>query len=130
MAKSLERGRAPRSPRAYLFGIARKVSQAAWKRQYRERSFTTSTESADREWAAPEADGRISAAHEMIATLPSLHREALDLRFTQGLSYAEIAEALNIPVGTVRSRLHHAIRAVRNALAEDDPDNSPNDTNP
>ena len=37
----------------------------------------------------------------------------LDLRFNQSLSYTEIAEALEIPVGTVRSRLHNAIALIR-----------------
>ena len=51
-----------------------------------------------------------------LPTAERLEREILDLRFSQGLSYAEIAEALDIPVGTVRSRLHHAVAEVRTRL--------------
>ncbi len=40
-------------------------------------------------------------------------RQAIVLREFEGRSYAEIAEALNIPLGTVRSRLHHAVAEVR-----------------
>ncbi|WP_323791120.1 sigma factor-like helix-turn-helix DNA-binding protein, partial [Nocardioides sp.] len=33
-----------------------------------------------------------------------------------GLSYAEVADAVGVPVGTVRSRIHRARRALRGAL--------------
>lgn len=46
------------------------------------------------------------------------HREVLVLKEIQGLNYAEIAEALAIPEGTVASRLYHARRALKDALEE------------
>lgn len=117
LARGLEKGVRPESPRAYLFGIARHLSRAAWKRGYREREVILPALRAEpaRETAAPE-DPRLGPACDAIATLSPVHREILDLRFTHQLSYAEIAEALAIPVGTVRSRLHHAIRAVRQQI--------------
>jgi threonine synthase len=45
---------------------------------------------------------------EVIAGLPQLQREILDLRFQHDLSYAEIAEVLDIKHGTVMSRLSRA----------------------
>ena len=39
--------------------------------------------------------------------------EVLQLRFVDGLSLAEIAQALNVPVGTVKSRLHNALRHLK-----------------
>ncbi len=45
---------------------------------------------------------------EAVACLPAWQREVLLLREWQDLSYAEIAEVLAVPVGTVRSRLHKA----------------------
>jgi RNA polymerase sigma factor (sigma-70 family) len=50
------------------------------------------------------------------ARLAPLHREVLALAFVQELPYAEIAAVLDIPVGTVKSRLNHARRALRAAL--------------
>lgn len=44
------------------------------------------------------------------------HREVLVLKELEGLNYAEIAEAVGIPEGTVASRLFHARRALREAL--------------
>lgn len=110
MARGLEKGGKPRSLRAYLFGIARHVSAAAWRRQAREGRPVGIDE-----FAAPDrsTDDRVEAAREVMESLPELQREILELRFIQQLSYAEIAEALAIPVGTVRSRLHHAVAMVR-----------------
>ncbi|HEX9754324.1 MAG TPA: sigma-70 family RNA polymerase sigma factor [Gemmatimonadales bacterium] len=48
--------------------------------------------------------------------LPQEYREAAALYFTQDLSYQEIAEVLNVPIGTVRSRLHRARRLLQKAL--------------
>ena len=51
-----------------------------------------------------------------IEQLPDDARQTLLLREVEGLSYAEIAECLGVPKGTVMSRLHHARRRVRELL--------------
>jgi len=51
--------------------------------------------------------------------LPIDHRAVVVLKHYVGLTNEEIAEALEIPEGTVRSRLHHSIRAMRAALDAD-----------
>lgn len=117
MARGLKEGRQFKSARGYLFGIARHLSQAAWTEQHKVIPFDLVT----REVSTPVDDDRISAARETISALEPLQREILDLRFSQGLSYAEMAEALNIPLGTVRSRLHHAIAEVRHRLESENP---------
>ena len=48
-----------------------------------------------------------------LATLSDRHREALLLRFVDDLRLEEIAVRLAIPVGTVKSRIHHALRVLR-----------------
>ncbi len=48
--------------------------------------------------------------------LPDDFRAAATLYFTQDLSYQEIAEILDVPIGTVRSRLHRARRMLQKAL--------------
>jgi RNA polymerase sigma-70 factor (ECF subfamily) len=53
-----------------------------------------------------------------IDELPEGARETLVLREVDGLSYAEIAEALGIPKGTVMSRLHYARKRVQEILLE------------
>ncbi len=49
----------------------------------------------------------------VLAGLPAQQREVLLLRFVDGLSIEEVALALDIPAGTVKSRIHHAIRTLR-----------------
>jgi RNA polymerase sigma-70 factor, ECF subfamily len=49
----------------------------------------------------------------MLADLPQTHREVLLMRFVDGLSMDEIAAALRIPSGTVKSRLHNALERLR-----------------
>lgn len=113
-ARAIRNGQRLDSARGYLFGIARHVSQAVWAGHRREATLPLDEESA--EVAAPAPDARVEAAREEIALLPALQREILDLRFSQGLSYAEMAVALDIPVGTVRSRLHHALIQLRSRM--------------
>ena len=61
--------------------------------------------------------GQLRAAlARAIDELPDAARETLILREVEGLSYAEIAEALEIPKGTVMSRLHYARRRVQELL--------------
>lgn len=53
----------------------------------------------------------------LLAALPSGQREAITLRFVDGMSIREIAEALDIPEGTVKSRLHQGIARLRDSPA-------------
>jgi RNA polymerase sigma-70 factor (ECF subfamily) len=48
-----------------------------------------------------------------MASLSPAHRETVLLRFVDDLSIDEIAAATGVPAGTVKSRLHHAIAAMR-----------------
>ncbi len=52
-----------------------------------------------------------------LRSLPEDFRAAVVLCDVVGLSYEEISEALDVPVGTVRSRIHRGRRALRNELA-------------
>jgi RNA polymerase sigma-70 factor (ECF subfamily) len=56
------------------------------------------------------------SVEQALAALPDDFRAAATLYFMQDLPYQEIAEILNVPIGTVRSRLHRARRMLRKAL--------------
>jgi RNA polymerase sigma-70 factor (ECF subfamily) len=49
----------------------------------------------------------------VVAALPEGQREVILMRFVDGLSLEETATALSIPVGTVKSRLHNGLNALR-----------------
>jgi RNA polymerase sigma-70 factor (ECF subfamily) len=48
-----------------------------------------------------------------LAALPTRYREAVVLRYVQDLSYGEVAEALDVPVGTAKSDVHRALKMLR-----------------
>jgi RNA polymerase sigma-70 factor (ECF subfamily) len=56
------------------------------------------------------------AIHEALQALPPHHREALTLFFLEQMSYKSIAEVTRCHLGTVRSRLYHAKRSLREKL--------------
>jgi len=55
--------------------------------------------------------------HRIVASLPEMQRVVISLRYFAGLSHEEIAQALDIPAGTVRSRLSRAYERLRPLLA-------------
>lgn len=58
----------------------------------------------------------VSAIEKALATLPESLRIAIELREFDHLSYEEIAERMDIPIGTVRSRIFRAREALANAV--------------
>ena len=60
---------------------------------------------------------RTVAVQSAIAALPDASRAVLILREYEGLSYREIAETLDIPLGTVMSRLSYARKLLKDELA-------------
>jgi RNA polymerase sigma factor (sigma-70 family) len=50
---------------------------------------------------------------ELLAGLPRPYREAVVLRHVEGLAYAEVAEVLGRPVGTVKTHVHRGVRQLR-----------------
>ena len=57
----------------------------------------------------------------LLAELPRRYRVAVVLRHVQGLSYAEVAEVLDQPVGTTKSDVHRGLRLLRQALERQGP---------
>lgn len=66
--------------------------------------------------AEPAAGAEVVQALER---LPEGARAVVNLGILQGLSYPEVAKVLRIPVGTVKSRMFHALRTLRRLLEED-----------
>lgn len=114
-ARDIDALKAAASKTAWLIGIARNLL----RRERRRRTQRRETELRDVESpvAADAEDERLDSMRRAICRLPTPQREVVELRLQDDLSYAEIAEALQIPIGTVRSRLHHAVAALRERMA-------------
>jgi len=57
--------------------------------------------------------------HHALLQLALLHREVLTLYFLEGMTVEQIASVLEVPAGTVKSRLFHARRVLRDVLAKE-----------
>ena len=66
-----------------------------------------------------------SAVRSAVAELSPLHRDVVILHELHGLSYQECAAALQVPVGTVKSRLSNAFRRLRGSLSAYAPGQAP-----
>lgn len=108
------------SRQAWLFGIARRTC-ADWFRTKKRKGVMVGLANLDVfESSVPaktNAD-RIEAVWGAIKELGAEQSEVVQLRFAGDLSYAEIGQALDIPVGTVRSRLHRGLKAIREKIKE------------
>lgn len=115
------------SQRAWLYGIAanllrrhHRAEARRWQAYARypvERADDPSERAAERADAA----GNHGLVAQAVARLDARDRDVLLLYAWAELSYAEIAQALDLPVGTVRSRLSRARRQVRAGLDLPDP---------
>jgi RNA polymerase sigma-70 factor, ECF subfamily len=76
-----------------------------------------SSPGADEQFAASRLGDDVQRA---LMELPYEFREAVVMCDVVGLSYEEIAEAVAVPVGTVRSRIHRGRKALRSALVQEE----------
>lgn len=109
--------------RPWLYGIATNLvgqHRREEVRRYRMPSVVPDVgDHADRVAADVTAQAMRSMLTGALAALSAEDRDVLLLVAWEQLSYVEIADALSIPVGTVRSRLNRARRKVREALGTD-----------
>ena len=103
----------------FLFLIARQTwIDELRRRKRRERleqeiTLHIQTTHGDTEDAPLHDDLDLAAA---LDTLSPSHRETIELAIYQGLPYPDVAAILRVPVGTVKTRMFHAIRALRKHL--------------
>lgn len=112
-----------RSPRAWLFLILRR-RYARLRRIEQRRPWFVSLSSAQVESLTTEVRGdRIEAADSLqfaLDGMSDLFKIPLLMVFVQGMSCAQAAEQLDLPLGTVLSRIHRAKQKLRDAAREQD----------
>lgn len=114
------------SAKPWLFGIAANLARTHHRRTARRRDTQDRLVAEDRPTADPGPEDRLARLAETepvaaaIRSLPERDREPLLLFAWGDLSYEEVAEAMGVPVGTVRSRIHRARGRVREELGHDE----------
>jgi RNA polymerase sigma-70 factor (ECF subfamily) len=107
--------------RAYLLAMLRHRYYDAFRARRRRPQFVELDRPGEEQeacaGAGPEARAEQGDVMRAVAALRPHHREALVAVDLAGLSYAEAADFLGVPLGTVMSRLHRARAAVVDAVA-------------
>jgi RNA polymerase sigma-70 factor (ECF subfamily) len=120
VVRSIGSLRDPRALPAFLYTTARHTAISRLRRLQSEAATVGGTDFEDVE----ETDDGLAdfenaeQVHHALDQLPLAQREALALFFLQDLSLDEIANLLEVPIGTVKSRLHYGKLALRKALSE------------
>jgi RNA polymerase sigma-70 factor, ECF subfamily len=104
----------------WLYGILRhRFLKTCRQRSGEQPTFLDVTlfESLPQKSLGPEALFQMSEdaerVHRAVAELPEKHREVIELRFFADASLEDIAAVLEVPLGTVKSRLHHGLKKLR-----------------
>jgi RNA polymerase sigma factor (sigma-70 family) len=119
------RGEGASQSRAWLLTIVRNMAHT-WRARHRGDASTTEFDEAVHSEAMtgehPEALFSRNDAREALARaldhLPPDFREVIVLREIEGLSYKEISEVVEVPVGTIMSRLSRARKRLQDALTD------------
>ncbi len=113
---------------AWLFGIAhQRCAQHFRKTRRQDVLFADDPETGEAEGGGPDprdallSAERADALYALVDRLPLPQRSALLLHVLGDFSLEEIAGIAGVPLGTVKSRLHHAKRAMRSLIEEEQP---------
>ena len=108
--------------RTWLYGIARRQAHNRLRSARPAAAALDDVPEVVEPAAGPEELALVRLDRDQVLTavtgLSLPHREVVVLAFVAGLSQAEIADVVGVPVGTVKSRLHHARAALVHALTE------------
>lgn len=108
--------RRPESYYAWLFGFAERVMKEYLRDKERAKHAVTIS----REQAHHEESARGFDLEQAIVNLPTAYREVVLLRYYGELSCVEVAERMDIPLGTVTKRLSRAHKMLRRSLGTSD----------
>lgn len=101
------------SLKTFLYPAVQHLSIAARRQSQRFQSTESDLERLEGSMTTDPIMAEEELLRGVLASLSPGHREVLLLRFVEGLSLGEIAEAMDLPLGTVKSRLHNALGTLR-----------------
>jgi RNA polymerase sigma-70 factor, ECF subfamily len=99
--------------KTFLYPAVKNLSIAARRKAERHQSTESELAVLENEPSAEPMTAGAKDVEAVLANVSAEQREVLLLRFVDGLSLNEIAEVMDIPLGTVKSRLHNALAALR-----------------
>ena len=102
----------------FLFLMARQVRIDALRRQARRENREENWGKEQPTSEGPKAFGVREDVRWALAKLSEPLRDVIELGVFQDLPYAEVAEILGIPVGTVKSRMHNALKELKEIFDE------------
>ena len=102
----------------FLFLMARQVRIDALRRQTRRANREERWGQEQPQTEAPRTGGEREDVRWAVAKLSEPLRDVVELGVFQDLPYAEVAEILGIPVGTVKSRMHNALKELKEIFDE------------
>lgn len=105
---------------AWLYRIARNRAVRELRRRRQPLCPLEGIEPAAEDTAEDFSAEDAAGLHAALDQLAPEHREVLLLRFIEELTYDDIARITGCPVGTVRSRIHYAKRALLRALVKEE----------
>jgi RNA polymerase sigma-70 factor, ECF subfamily len=97
----------------FLYPVVKHLALAARRKRQRMAGDEAALQTAAERPGAADPRAAREELGAVVAALPETHREVLLMRFVDAMSLEEIAGALDIPTGTVKSRLHNAIAMLR-----------------
>ena len=109
------------TPYTWLYGIMRRrfLLHCRKKRRFSRLLSLAGPSLRTSEKAEFERDDRLDPMMLAVFSLPPKHREIILLRYIEGRKIAEIAGLLRISEGTVKSRLHHALRRAKTVINQE-----------
>ena len=122
VVRHLNRYDSARSFDTWLFAVAHNAAIDLLRRR-------TGESLDDREWELPSptpdalsavlAGERAAILADAVRTLPALYREAITLRFEEGMKLEEIAEVTRAPLSTVKSRVQRGLEALKQKISRE-----------
>lgn len=111
------------SASAFIFVIARRLAVDLWRRPSSRTALPPAADVTD-EARLSEVEDPVDAfvlgvvVRDALDSLSPSHREVLELAYRSDLTQRQIAERLEVPLGTVKTRAYYALRALKLALEE------------
>ena len=120
--KSAHRFRGDSAVYTWLYGILLNLSRRHWRKQKRlvfDDTIALRSPCSEKEYTEADREFQASRLAHAIQALSAEHREVIVLRYFENLKIQQIAEQTDASVGTVKSRLHYAVRCLEKMMPDE-----------